>query len=469
MKRSTLLITLMVLMSLVLAQCTPAPAPEPETIIQTVEVPRDVIVTQEVVVTQEVERIVEVTPIAIDYGSVVIFSTQANPIEEQEKMRGIVLADFPGSADFVGVEEPVLIDRVQAEAGGSGSIDLLIALHGTYPTLVQQNTLMDLAHLVPDAEATGIPQAFMDLGKLGTDTQYYIPMMQATYIFAANVQALEYLPEGADQEDLTWEQVRDWARNIEEATGDKKLGFPASDRGLLHRFVQGYLYPSFTGGMVTGFRTGEALDMWEFTQDMWQYVNPQSITYGFMQEHLLAEEVWVAFDHTARLIEAFRERPDDFVALPAPRGPTGLGFMPVLVGMAIPENASNPEAAEAMIRYMLQDATQINILREIGFFPVVEVDFPGFVSVGIRMEADAVAKQAASEHALPSLLPVGLGERGGEINKIYRDVFTRIVLANEDIQTVIDQEGDNLQELLDDTGAPCWPPDPPSVGACQLK
>jgi multiple sugar transport system substrate-binding protein len=438
-------------------------------VVVTVEVPKEVIMTQEVVVTKEVE--VVVTPPVVDYGSVVILSTQANPVEEQEKMRGIVLADFQGQPEFIGAEEPVLLDRslAEAQAGGTGSADVLIALHGTFPTLVQADTLMDLSDIASDATAAGIPEAFMALGKLNTDQQYYIPMMQATYILGVNKKALDYLPAGADMNALTWEQFRDWGKAIFDATGENKLGFPASDQGLMHRFLQGYIYPSFTGGMVTGFKSTEAEGMWGFVKDMWQYVNPQATTYAFMQEQLLSEEVWVAFDHTARLIEAFKQKPDDFLALPAPSGPEGLGFMPVIVGMAIPANAPNPEGAKAMIRYLIQDETQVQILREIGFFPVADVDFPGFVTVGVRMEGDAVALQAAAGNALPALLPVGLGDKGGEFNKIYRDVFTRIVLQGEDIPTVLAAEGTNLQNLMDATGAPCWPPDPASDGPCQLK
>ncbi|MCB0182184.1 MAG: carbohydrate ABC transporter substrate-binding protein, partial [Anaerolineae bacterium] len=63
----------------------------------------------------------------------------------------------------------------------------------------------------------------------------------------------------------------------------------------------------------------------------------------------------------------------------------------------------------------------------------------------------------------------GLGERGGEINQIYRNAFDRIVLEGEDIQTVLDEEGANLQALFDETGAPCWSPDPPSDGPCQVE
>ena len=44
----------------------------------------------------------------------------------------------------------------------------------------------------------GIPANLMELGKLGTAQQQYIPWMQATYVMVANKQALQYLPAGAD-------------------------------------------------------------------------------------------------------------------------------------------------------------------------------------------------------------------------------------------------------------------------------
>ena len=43
--------------------------------------------------------------------------------------------------------------------------------------------------------------------------------------------------------------------------------------------------------------------------------------------------MWVAWDHTARLADAFNQKPDDFVAFPAPAGPAGRGFMPVVAGI----------------------------------------------------------------------------------------------------------------------------------------
>lgn len=406
---------------------------------------------------------------------VVFQSTQFNVVEESEKFRAI-LAEFELGAQYVGVEESPLIDLLRAEAdAGAGNTGLVGSLHGTFPILVNNDMLFDLSDLVAELEAeVDIADAFVELGRMGTDDyQYYVPWMQATYIMAANVEALEFLPEGADLNALTWEQLAEWGAALNDATGENKLGFPVA--GLFHRFLQGYIYPSYTGGVVTQFRSEEAAEMFEFVRDdLWPYVNAESINYSFMQEPLLTGEVWVAFDHTARLIEAFSAMTNgdtdlEFVAFPAPSGPAGLGFMPVIVGLGVPFTSPDPDAAEALIRFLMQPETQAAVLRDLAFFPVVDGvdmdDLPEHVAI----EAAAVTAQAMAENALPALLPVGLGERGGEINQIFRNVFSRIVFDGEDIQTVLDSEGESLQALMNETGAACWAPDPPSDGPCQVE
>ncbi len=414
--------------------------------------------------------LVTVTGVSAQAGKVTFFSTQFNVVEEAAKFREI-LAGFDGEADFVESEEQTLFDTLRAEADQeAGSVDVVGALHGTFPTLVKDDVLFNLAPLLENIEAEyDIADAFVELGKMGTaDFQYYIPWMQATYIMAASVEALEYLPEGADVSALTWEELAAWGKNIKDATGEAKLGFPVA--GLWHRFLEGYLYPSFTGGMVTGFKSDEAVAMFEFLRDeLWPYVNEQSITYSFMQEPLLAGEVWVAFDHTARLFEAFSEKPDDFVAFPAPAGPAGRGFMPVVVGLGVPANAPNPDGAVALIQFLLEPEVQGAVLKDLGFFPVVAGVDTSELSEGTAIEAAAVSAQAASTDALPALLPVGLGDQGGAFNEVYKAAANRILFDGEDIATVLAEEAANLQALLDDTGAPCWPPDPPSEGACQVE
>ena len=403
-------------------------------------------------------------PEAEEMSEAVFFSTQFVPVEEQEKFRAILnLEGF----DVTGSEEGPLLDIVLA---GSGEIDVVGALHGTFPPLAREDAMANMIDIADDLLADrDIAGAFLDTGLLGSDDfLYYVPWMQATYIMAAHVDALEYLPDGADVNAITWEQFGQWCQNILDETGEARCGLPHA--GLFHRFLEGYLFPSFTGGMVTEFRSDDAVAMMEWARDsLWPTIHPQSINYEFMQEPLLAGEVWVAFDHTARLLDAFNAEPDSFVAFPAPAGPAGRGFMPVVVGLGMPADAPNPEAGADLIEYLTRPEVQGMVLNELGFFPVVAGVDTSSLPEGIGIEAAAVAAQANAADALPALLPVGLGERGGEINQIFRNAFDRIVLNGEDVETVLNEEAANLQALMDETGAPCWAPDPASDGPCQVK
>ena len=406
-----------------------------------------------------------------DAGEIIFLSTQFSPVEEAERMRNTILAGFPGQVEFIPEAGGPFNDRVRAEAqSGQATVSLLGGLHGDFAPFAQDGLLEDLTPLMEELQGRGFPEAFTELGRLGTDTVYYIPWMQATYLLAANVQALEYLPEGADQNALTYEQLKQWVANVEEATGERKFGLPGGPNGLIHRLFQGYLYPSYTGSAgVAGFKSPEAVTMWNDVKELWTHANPQSTTYEFMQEPLLSEEVWIAMDHTARLINAVNERPDDFVLLPAPAGPQGRGFMPVIAGLAIPVGAPNRAGAEELIRYLTMPEQQTTTLRENAFFPVVEAPLPTDLGAGVRIQAEAVAAQSNASDGVPSLLPVGLGARGGEFNKVYTDSFQQIVLNNQPVEQVLEQQAAILQQVINDAGAPCWAPDPPSEGPCQVR
>ena len=401
---------------------------------------------------------------AADGSAAAFVSTQFAPVEEAEKLRAILA---PGGIDVTTGEEGPTIDQVLA---GTGSIDVVGALHGTFPPLVDEAAMTNMIDVLDDlsADRTFAP-SFVDSGLLGSDDFLaYVPWAQATYIMAANQEALAYLPEGADIDNLTWEDLSTWCQAILDGEGRPLCGLP--NAGLFHRFLEGYLWPSFTGGMVSEFRSAEAEEMLTWARDsLWPTVNPESINYEFMQEPLLAGEVWVAFDHVARLIDAFSTEPETFVGFPTPSGPAGRGFMPVIVGLGIPADAPDPEAGAAVIEYLTRPDIQAQVLAELAFFPVVEGVDTSDLPAGVQIEADAVEKLANAPDAIPALLPVGLGERGGEINQIFRNAFDRVVFDGEDIASVLDEEGDALQALLDETGAPCWAPDPASDGPCPVS
>ena len=394
-------------------------------------------------------------------------STQMRPLEEATKARTLILKGAPMPVTYVPEEPPQLPIHLQADEQGAHTIGLVGALHGELAPLSAMLQPIDQESAL--VSQRGIPDDIAKLARLGTEHLMYVPWMQATYIMAASKKALQYLPKGANLNTLTYAQLAEWAENAEKATGQRVLGFPAGPTGLMARFFEGYLLPSFTGGVVTQYRSEAAVSMWEAYKALWKHVNPNSTNYNFMQEPLLAGDVLIAWDHVARLQNAFRNKPDDFVAFPAPAGPKGRAFMPVLVGVAVPTTAPDKAASLKLIDYLLTPETQIATLRASSFFPVVKVALPDDLDAGLKLEAGAVQQQQSAHDALPTLLPVGLGSHGGEFDKIFVDTFQRVVLRDQAVKQVLDHEAEDMQRVLDSAKAPCWTPDPASQGTCQVK
>jgi multiple sugar transport system substrate-binding protein len=414
---------------------------------------------------------------AKNVGNVEFLSSQGTPANEGQKMNNQVLTAFNGHADFVsGPTAAQDVDKVTAEQrAGKGTIDVLALQHGDFTTLGASDALEDLTPLLQRLQKDRqFPKALLDYGKLGTQKQYYIPWVQATYMMAVNKKAMPYLPKGADVNNLTYDQVITWGQNAQKATGERVFGLPAApgtQASLIHRFLQGYAYPSYTGGEVTGYKSADAVQMWQMLKRLWAVTNPQSTTYSQLQDPLQSGDVLFGWDHQARLKDALEKLPNQFVTVPAPRGPKGLGYMSVVVGLAVPKTAPNRDGAEALIDYLTRPQQQVAAGAAIGFFPVVEgvkltgSDVPPYLAA----EAGVAAKYASAKNAVVALLPVGLGAKSDQFTLAYQDTFTRIILRNEDIQTVLNDEASKLQDLLNTTKATCWPPDPQSSGPCQIK
>lgn len=403
-------------------------------------------------------------------GNLVFLSTQFSPVDQAERMRKNILGGFMGKVDFLPDDYGPFNDRIRAEAMANKlSVSIIGGLHGDMVPFGRDGLLEDLTPLLGRLKDRAFPQNFLDLGRLGTtDKTYYIPWMQANYIMSANKKALQYLPMGAKLESLTYTQLKDWGVAMQKASGQRRIGFPGGPKGLIHRFVQGYLYPSYTKSTVVAFKSPEAVQMWTEFKDLWAVTNPQSTTYANVAEPLQSEEIWVGWDHIAGHIDALQNRPNDFVTFPAPAGPKGRSFMPVLAGLAIPKGAPNRAGAEALIEYLTAPQQQVATARENAFFPVTSATVPDNVSVGVRLEAQAIQQAVTAPDALATLLPVGLGAKGGEFNKAYVDTFTRIAVMNEPIMQVLTAQATIIQGILTDTKAPCWSPDPVGSGACTI-
>jgi len=94
---------------------------------------------------------------------------------------------------------------------------------------------------------------------------------------------------------------------------------------------------------------------------------------------------------------------------------------------------------------------------------------PADLDPGLKIGIAAIERMPSAKDALLTLLPIGLGHRNGEFDKVFMDTFDLIVLRGQRPWLVLNRQAEVLNRLMVETGAPCWGPDPPSVGACQAQ
>lgn len=396
-------------------------------------------------------------------GSFAFLSTQFTPVQEKQNFEQILATYVKDlKVGFNPMTAGDITSQLSSqEKAGKVSIGLIGGLHGDLAGLA--DNLQDVDSLKSQLSSAGIPDDLWNLAKLGGSTTKYVPWMQATYVVAAHKSALQWLPSGADQNALTYDQYLQWAVNAKRGAGKPVFGFPAGPKGLYHRFFQGFLLPSYTGHQVQGFASPDAVTAWSYMKELWANMNPASTNYDNLQEPMARGEVLVGWDHVARLVNAPKDKPADWVMLPSPSGPKGLGYMLVVAGFSVPKGA-DLAAATKVVTALSQPAAQAETLRKNAFFPVVKGDLPSDLPPAITLEAKAVAAQQQAPKVVVALPPIGVGTKDGQLAQVYKDAFAQICKEGKDIPTVLAAQAKVLQAVLDEVKVPCWAPDQPVAG-----
>jgi multiple sugar transport system substrate-binding protein len=377
---------------------------------------------------------------------IVFLSTQLIPLPEATMIRQVILKDFPHAVDFEPYDDRTVYNsRVLEHESSPADVVVLGGLQEDFLNLYRAGLLTSVDSMWPKLHDRAFLPRFSGRGVFGTDGTYFVPWMQATYLMAANTRALKYLPKGADLKRLSYDDLKRWADNMFRATGKGKLGFPVGPKGLMHRFLQGYLYPSFTGSIGDGFSSQAALAMWKYLRDLWESVAPSSLILNRMDDALLSGEVWVAWDHSARLLKAFQEQPGQFVAFPVPVGPRGRGFITVVSGLGLPRGSSS-SAAESLIEYLTRPSVQVQTMESVGFLPVVAINSTG-LSPGLSALLQAAADQSYSPDSILSSVPLLGADDGRRFNLVYMVAFSQVVLRGRETEPVLVEQEKKLKEI----------------------
>ena len=66
---------------------------------------------------------------------------------------------------------------------------------------------------------------------------------------------------------------------------------------------------------------------------------------------------------------------------------------------------------------------------------------PADLDPGIKSGTGAIEKTQTAKDALTALLPIGLGQHGGEFDKVFMDTFQLIVLRGQKPRAVLERHG----------------------------
>jgi multiple sugar transport system substrate-binding protein len=405
--------------------------PEPETIIQTVEVEKEVTVIETVEV--EVEKEVEV-PVG---GTLVFNSRLFSPPQEQEFFINEVIKPFEAehgvTVEFAIIDDDTLLQRAEVQQTTDHvTTDIICAHNGKMPDWIDAGWVEDLTPYVDEWTDRNFSPTFeTDTNRDGK--QYFLPVGADVYLLLANNKALDYLPDGVDLDAITWDQYADWAVAIAEGEGEGKVcitGIPM--KSWVYQY--GGTGLSYGAGFpdVNSEGAAAAWDVWEKIGKAGGFV-PSVLNIDSCVDPMQREESWLTVFHNARAGQVYTSNPTQFTLAPAPSGPEGIGTIAGVSGYAIMKGAPNYDLAVAFLEYLTRPDVQVEIAKGTGgFIPPVQ-EAIGFLG---EEPVDEVMTKAilVLENGVASGVPAYLYQDWGAVKQCYDDVFEDTILAGEDVE-----------------------------------
>jgi multiple sugar transport system substrate-binding protein len=410
-KKFWLLLLVVLLGAALLTACATTETPTTETVIETVEV----------------EKEVEVA------SKTLVFSSRLfSPPREQEFFINEIIKPWEAetgiSVNFGILDDDKLLDRATVQATTDHvTTDIVCAHNGKMPDWLDAGYVMDLTPYVNEwTDRTFLPAFEGDTNRDGK--QYFLPVGADVYLTLANNKALDYLPDGVDINAITWDQYADWAVAIAEGEGEGKVcitGIPA--KSWIYMF----------GGTALSYGAGfpdinseAAVKAWE----VWAKIGaangfiPTVLNIDSCVDPMLREETWLTVFHNARAGQVNDSNPTKYTLAPAPTGPTGIGTIAGVSGYAVMNGAPNQEAG--------------------GFIPPVQeaIDYLGDEAI------DEVINKAVLvlENGIVSGVPAYLYQDWGAVKQVFDEVFVQMVLNGDGTvdQALLDEAAGKLDALL---------------------
>jgi multiple sugar transport system substrate-binding protein len=403
-------------------------------------------------VTRIVESVVEVeVPVPAEGRRTLAFVSRLfSPPREQEFFINEVIKPFEEEhnvrINFQILDDDTIFDRAQVQQDTNHvTTDIIAAHNGKMPDWLDAGYVEDLTDLVDSWDDRNFSPTFeSDTNRDGR--QYFLPVGADVYLLLANNEALPYVPEGADIDNLTWEQYAEWANAIAEGEGEGKVcitGIP--QKSWIYMFGgTGLSY----GAGFPDINSPEAAEAWKIWTSMGDAFIPSVLNIDSCVDPMMREESWLTVFHNARAGQVFASNETQFTLAPAPSGPTGIGTIAGVSGYAIMKGSENYDLSVEFLEYLTRPDIQVKIAKGTGGFipPVQEaIEFLGDEAI------DEVINKAilVLENGVASGVPSYLYQDWGAVKQVFDDVFVDMVLEGDGTvdQARLDAAADELVAL----------------------
>ena len=360
--------------------------------------------------------------------TLVVSSRLYSPASEQKFLYDEIFPEFEQENNVI-VKFEILSDedllkraQVQKETGRV-TADVVIAHNGRMNEWIDN----DYIEVLPVEKWPGrtFSSAFLDSITSGGKT-YFAPVGGDVYLLLANQNAMKYLPAGADVQNLSWEQYIDWAVAIAEGEGEGKTavtGIP--QKSLIYMY--GGMFLSY-GGEFPVINSEGAMTGWKLLTKMKNAYSPTVMTYDNVTAPMKSGETWLTVAHMARVGEAYRANPSNYVLAPAPKGPEGIGSIAGTSGFAVLKGAENRDMALKFIEFMTRPEIAVKVAKGTGgFLPPID---EAIEELGDSPTDEVIKKGVlVLQNGVVSGVPGSDYTSWGAVKQVYDDVFKDMIIG----------------------------------------
>ena len=328
------------------------------------------------------------------------------------------------------------------------AVDIEFGSFGTMANLINENYLVDLSKVTKFWNKLDVLSAFRN-GISARERKYFMPIIGNIYILIANKKALPYLPDGADINNLTWEEFADWAINMKKGNGyGRTVLSGVSQNSFIYQF--GSCALSYGAGFPEIDSEG-AKKAWAIFEKIAQanaFV-PNIRIVGDCTTVMQTHQAWLSILNNTKACEVYEEDPDSYVLAFMPRGSMGRGAIVGFNGMAVMKNSENLKTALKILEYFSKPKVQLEVARGTGgFFPAT---LGALKYLGKEKPQDVVIRKAVEElrsNIILSSVPRQKYIKWEAVKQLFDNLFQHVILSRKELSDDILKAEAKELELL---------------------